>query len=288
MLFNLMGGTIKNGVILMGKNATKNNKKGSNSIVKNSKDERAKILRAERAKEKEASKIELQILEDNTKDVIWNAWSNLENTELSVFQIRQDIALQLAKIKALQNTEINRDIKKRHAFGNTSLVSLSDEAYNNYLANYDGVSYNFLNSCFKLATYIDIDTGTIDYHKLTTKVDSDGKEVPRNLSSNSITNMTGSRSMGLKYGVEAKKREDIPAKQNVKADVKAEKKEAKLMDDLQLVKDIITRGRKLEGTITQEQALSVKSVLSMIHGKAKHFAKVEAFQEHLMQSLEIK
>ena len=60
------------------------------------------------------------------------------------------------------------------------------------------------------------------------------------------------------------------------------------MDDLQLVKDIITRGRKLEGTITQEQALSVKSVLSMIHGKAKHFAKVEAFQEHLMQSLEIK
>ena len=46
MLFNLMGGTIKKGVILMGKNATKNNKKGSNSIVKNSKDERAKILRA--------------------------------------------------------------------------------------------------------------------------------------------------------------------------------------------------------------------------------------------------
>lgn len=212
----------------------------------------------------------------------------MEKTELSVFQIRQEIALQLAKIKALPNIEINRDIKKRHAFGNTSLISLSDEAYNNYLENYDGVSYNFLNSCFKLATYIDIDTGTIDYHKLTTKLDSDGKEVPRNLSSNSITNMTGSRSIGLKYGVEASKREDIPAKANVKADVKAEKKEAKLMDDLQLVKEIITRGKKLEGTITEEQAISVKSVLSMIHVKAQHFDKVEAFQEHLMQSLEIK
>jgi len=288
MLFSLMGGTVKNGVILMGKNATKNNKKSSNAVVKQSTDERAKLKRAKIQAEKEANKLELQTLEDNTKNIIWNSWNNLEKTELSVFQIRQEIALQLAKIKALPNIEINRDIKKRHAFGNTSLISLSDEAYNNYLENYDGVSYNFLNSCFKLATYIDIDTGTIDYHKLTTKLDSDGKEVPRNLSSNSITNMTGSRSIGLKYGVEASKREDIPAKANVKADVKAEKKEAKLMDDLQLVKEIITRGKKLEGTITEEQAISVKSVLSMIHVKAQHFDKVEAFQEHLMQSLEIK
>jgi len=223
---------------------------------------------------------ELVSLTNNTKSIVLNGWKNLKLNEVKVFDIRLSIAWQLSIIKDLPKGKETELIRKSHAFGATSLTSLNEHALKNFEKNYKGVSYNFLNACFKLSKYVDSATGKLDEHKV----------IDANLSSNTITNMTGSRHMGINLGIEPVTKKEA---EKLKGEPKTRTKEKInpsdiLLSHIDLVKSILNRQQPLTGTLTEEQRLNVNQAIVYIHQVVSEHKDSSTLEHFLLQDVETK
>ena len=227
-------------------------------------------------KKVKVSQSELDSLQSNVLAVVKQGWKDLKANEASVFDIRLGIAHQLAIIKALKGSEFTK-LKKAHAFGATSLTSLNADSTENFEKNYIGISYNFLNACFKLSKWVDAGTGKLKETEL----------IEASLSSNTISNMTGSRHMGKQLGVEAvTKKEALKIKGTPSTRVKEVKNpSALLIEHISLVMNIMNRTEKLQGEVTEEQLLSIKQAISYIHQTVSKHKAVEGLEKFLLQNV---
>tara|TARA_A100000172_G_scaffold43595_1_gene26734 strand:- start:327 stop:1127 length:801 start_codon:yes stop_codon:yes gene_type:complete len=258
MLFNFIVSTKrKAGVSEMEKNAKKNNNSDMNL----------------------ACSKELDSLINNTRDIVIQGWKDLKANESAVFDTRLTIAWQLKRIKDLPKGKETELIRMSHAFGATSLIKLNPHALKNYEKNFKGVSYNFLNACFKLSKYVDSATGKLDENAI----------IDANLSSNTITNMTGSRHMGINLGIEPVTKKEA---EKIKGEPKTRTKEKinpsdVLLSHIDLVKSILNRTEPLTGSLTKEQSMNVKQAIVYIHQVVSKHKDSTTLEHFLLQDVDV-